>query len=140
MIKLSKWITIALIGIYIAMNTLGALTMTVIRVSGSVPTNAPAEQASYFLHLPWGVLALLWIALFVYVAALALIVMGRAGATRTLSVAVAIDIVRWLWARSATAYADVISPAEQALEALSFALLVTIIVLMIVERQRDAIT
>jgi len=140
MIKLSKWVTFALIGIYVAMNTLGALTMTVIRVTASVPANAPAEQASYFLHLPWGVLALLWIALFAYVAALALIAMGRAGATRTLSVAVAIDIVRWLWARSTTAYADVISPAEQALEALAFVLLVTIIVLMIVERQRDAIT
>jgi len=140
MIKLSKWITIALIAVYVLMNTLGALTMTAIRVSGTVPASAPTEQAAYFLTLPWGVIILLWIALLTYVAALALIGTGRVFATRTLGVAVAIDIVRWIWARSSTAYADVISPAEQALEALSFVVLVTIIVLMIVERQRDAIT
>lgn len=140
MIKLSKWITIALIGIYVAMNTLGALTMTVIRVSGSVPAAAPTEQAAYFLSLPWGVIALMWIALFVYVAALALITFHRPGATRTLSAAVAIDIGRWLWARSITAYSDAVSPAEQTFEALAFVLLITIIVLMIVERQRNALT
>jgi len=140
MFKLSKWIIVALVGVYIALNTLGALTMTAVRISGSVPADAPAEQAAYFLTLPWGVIILLWLALFTYVAALALILARRAGATRTLGVAVVIDIGRWLWARSTTAYAEVMTPAEQAFEALSFVLLISIIVLMIVERQRDAIT
>lgn len=136
----SKWIIIALIGIYLAMSTLGALTMTVIRVSGSVPASAPAEQAAYFLALPWGVILLMWVALFTYVAALALIAFGRAGATRTLGAAVVIDIGSWLWARTATSYTVVFSPAEQALDALMLLVLVAIIVLMIVERRRDAIT
>jgi hypothetical protein len=140
MIKLSKWVTLVLVGIYVAMNTLGALTMTVIRTTGSVPASAPAAQASYFLNLPWGVIVLMWLALCVYVAALALIGFGRPGATRTLGAAVAIDLGRWLWARTATAYAAAISPAEQAMEALAFVLLITIVVLMIVERRRDALT
>ena len=140
MIKLSKWITVALIAVYVVMNTLGALTMTAIRLSGTVPATAPAEQAAYFLTMPWGVITLMWIALAAYVTALTMVALGRAGATRTLSVAVVIDIGRWIWARSATAYAEVISPAEQALQALMFVVLVSVIVLMIVERQRGAIT
>lgn len=140
MLKISKWIIFALIAIHVAMNTLGALTMTVIRMSGSVPASAPAAQAAYFLSLPWGIIILTWIALFAYVTALALIAFGRAGATRTLAAAVAIDVGRWLWARTTTAYTDTISATDQALEALSFVLLITIIVLMIVERQRDALT
>lgn len=140
MASLSRWITLALIGVYILMNALGALTMTAVRVSGSAPANAPAEQAAYFLSLPWGVIALMWIALFAYAAALTLIAMGKPWATRTLSAAVVIDIGRWLWARSTTAYSEVISPAEQALEGMLFLVLIAVIVLMIMERRRDAIT
>ena len=116
MIAATRWIAVALIGIYVLMNLLEAVTMTLIRVSGNVPASAPSEQAAYFLALPWAVIALAWGSLLLYVAALSLFAFRRAGATRTLSVAVVIDIGGWLWARTATAYAEVFTPTEQALE------------------------
>lgn len=136
----TRWITVALIGIYVLMNTLEALTMTIIRASGDDPAGAPSEQYAFFLSLPWGVIALAWGALLLYVVALSLLAFRRAGATRILSVAVVIDIGGWLWARTATAYTEVFSATEQALEALLFLVLISIIVLMIIERQRDSLT
>ncbi len=140
MIAATRWISITMIGVYILMSTLGALTMTAIRASNSVPASAPPEQAAYFLSMPWGVIILAWAALFLYVAALALIGMRRAGATRTLTAAVATDIGSWLWARTTTAYTDVLSPAEQNLDALLFLIMITIIALMMVERRTDTLT
>jgi hypothetical protein len=140
MLNLSKWIIVALISVYMLMSALGAMTITAIRAAGSAPATAPAEQAAYFMALPWGVIALMWIALLAYAASLTLIALGRPWATRLLSAAVAIDIGRWLWARATTAYSDVVSPAEQTFEALLFLVLIAVIVLMILERRRDAIT
>ena len=65
---------------------------------------------------------------------------GHPGAKRIFVAAMAMDIGAWIWARAATAYSQVFSLVEQTLDALLFLVLITIIVLMIVERDRDAIT
>ncbi len=129
-----------MIGIYVLMSTLGALAMTIIRASGSAPDTAAPEQAAYFLSMPWGVIIAAWAALALYVAALALIAMRRPGAKRTLGAAVAVDIGGWLWARMTTTYTEVFTPAEQNLDALLFLMLITVIVLMMVERRTETLT
>ena len=90
--------------------------------------------------MPWGVIMVAWAALFLYVAALALLATRRPGATRTLSVALVVDIGGWLWARTATAYTEVFTPAAQSLHALLFLIMITIVVLMIVARRTGTLT
>lgn len=140
MSRATRWIAILLIGTYVLMATLEAVTMTAIRISGTVPASAPIEQAAYFLTMPWLAIIAAWISNCLYVASLGLLIFGRRWTTRLLTIAVAIDLLGWLWARTATSYADVFSPTAQALDALLFAALIVIVVLMMIARRTDTLT
>jgi len=140
MFAATRWIIYALLTVYIFMRTLPALVITTYRVQGEVPTSVPTELGNYFLHIPWPILAVTWLALFGYVAAFALFVFRQAGAKRVMVAALAADVGAWIWARAATAYSQVFTPVEQTLDALLFLVLISIIVLMILERQKDALT
>lgn len=135
-----RWIAVALIGIYVLMATLEAITMTAIRISGTVPASAPVEQAAYFLSIPWLAIIAAWISNCLYVASLGLLILRQRWTTRVMTVAVAIDLLGWLWARTATSYTDIFSPTAQALDALLFAALVAIVVLMMIARRQDTLT
>ena len=140
MIAATRWIIVAIASIYIVFRMLPAILMTSVRIGGNVPATMSPELADYLLHLPWIVIVVAWLALFLYAAAVALLAMGRVGATRTLSIAVVVDIGGWLWARTATTYTEVFTPAEQTLDALLFLIMITIIVLMIVARRTGTLT
>lgn len=140
MTKHTRWIALVLIGLYILLTLLAVLTITVVRMEGAVPVEAPLPEASYILNMPWALIIAEWAALLLYVAAFALIVFKLPGQTRTLTAAVAVDIGTWLWQRAMTTYADVFTPGEQATDALLLLALIAIVVLMIVERRRGTIT
>ncbi len=135
-----KWIIVALIGIYVLSRTLTTLAMTAIRISGEVVATAPAEQAAYFLSMPWAVIAFAWAALFISVGAMALLAFGRPGATRALSVAIIIDIGSWFWERSLPTYADAHSAADQSLHGLMILVMISIVALMMLARRRGTLT
>ena len=140
MTKYTRWIALILIGLYILLALFGALIITAVRMEGSVPVEAPLPEANYILSMPWALIAAEWVALTLYVAAFALIVFQLPGQTRTLTAAVAVDVGTWLWQRAMTTYADVFTPGEQATDALLLLALIAIVVLMIVERRRGALT
>lgn len=135
-----RWIAIALIGIYVLMATLEAITMTAIRITGTVPASVPTEQAAYLLGMPWLAIIAAWISNCLYVASLGLLILRQRWTTRVMTVAVVIDLLGWLWARGATNYTDAFSPAEQTLDGLLFAALVAIVVLMMIARRHDTLT
>ncbi len=135
-----RWVAIALIAVYVLMATLEAITMTAIRISGTVPATAPTEQAAYFLSMPWLAIIAAWVSNCLYVASLGLLVVGRRWSTRLLTVAVVIDFFGWLWARTATTYTDVFSSEAQTLDVLLFVALVVIVVLMMIARRQDTLT
>ncbi len=136
----TRWIAAVLIGVYVIMATLEAVSTTAIRISGSVPASMPAEHAAYFLAMPWLAIIAAWIANCIYVASLALLVFGRQWTTQLLVVAVVIDLLGWLWARTATMYGEIFTPAEQTMDALLFVALAVIVVLMMIARRTDTLT
>lgn len=136
----SRWLIAALVAAYILLRALPLIMMTAYRLHGGVPADAPTELATYFLHMPWVVIAVSWLAIVTYIVAVTLSVLRRAGAKRTFSAALALDLGAWIYARAATTYTDVFSPTEQAVDAFAFLIIVFVIALMIIERRRDSLT